>query len=302
MEETSFVTSVLVPIGVAGVMLSLGLGLTVDDFKRVVVYPRGVMIGLVNLFLISPFLGFAVAELFGLSPAMAVGLVLLAAAPGGAMANMLTHLAKGDTALSITMTAISSMAAIVTMPLYLDTAIRFFDAGGVGGDPNMLSIVGRVFLITVLPLAIGMRIRVKREEKIVAAGPRFKRIALVLFLVIVTGAVIAEFDRVMENFTDVALAALTLNLAAMSISFTIARLARVDRRQSTAIAMELGLHNATVAIAVATAISSELTIPAAVYSAFMFVTAGAFAKLMHSRNADEPGVPGAQPALQGAEA
>ena len=302
MEETSFVTSVLVPIGVAGVMLSLGLGLTVDDFKRVVVYPRGVIIGLVNLFLISPFLGFAVAELFGLSPAMAVGLVLLAAAPGGAMANMLTHLAKGDTALSITMTAISSMAAIVTMPLYLDTAIRFFDASGVGGDPNMISIVGRVFLITVLPLAIGMRIRVKREEKVVAAGPRFKRIALVLFIVIVTGAVIAEFDRVMENFTDVALAALTLNLAAMSISFTIARIARVDRRQSTAIAMELGLHNATVAIAVATAISSELTIPAAVYSAFMFVTAGTFAKLMHSRNASEPGAPGAQVALQGAEA
>ena len=292
----------LVPLGVAGVMLSLGLGLTIDDFKRVVVYPRGVMIGLANLFLISPLLGFTMAELFGLSPAMAVGLVLLAAAPGGAMANMLTHLARGDTALSITMTAISSMAAIVTMPLYLDTAIRFFDASGVGGDPNMLGIVARVFLITILPLAVGMRIRVKREEKVVAAGPRFKRIALVLFIVIVAGAVVTEFDRVMENFTDVALACLALNIAAMSISFTIARIARVDRRQSTAIAMELGLHNATVAIAVATAISNELTIPAAVYSAFMFVTAGTFAKIMHARNAGEPGVPGAQPALQGAEA
>ena len=302
MEETSFVTSVLVPIGVAGVMLTLGLELTIDDFKRVVVYPRGVVIGLVNLFLISPLLGFTMAEVFGLSPAMAVGLVLLAAAPGGAMANMLTHLARGDTALSITMTAISSMAAIVTMPVYLDLAIRFFDAGGVGGDPNMLGIVGRVFLITILPLAVGMRIRAKREERVLAGGKRYKRIALVLFVVIVTGAVISEFDRVMENFTDVAAAALALNVAAMSISFTVARVARVDRRQSTAIAMELGLHNATVAIAVATALSSELTIPAAVYSAFMFVTAGSFAKLMHSRNTEEPGEPGTRVALQGAEA
>ena len=302
MEETSFVTSVLVPIGVAGLMLSLGLGLTVDDFKRVVVFPRGVMIGLVNLFLISPLLGFTMAHVFDLSPTMAVGLVLLAAAPGGAMANMLTHLARGDTALSVTMTAISSMAAIVTMPFYLNAAIDFFDASGVAGDPNMVGIVARVFLITILPLAVGMRIRVKREDKVVAAGPRFKRIALVLFVIIVAGAVVSEFDRVMENFTDVATAALALNIAAMSISFTVARIARVDRRQSTAIAMELGMHNATVAIAVATALSSEVTIPAAVYSAFMFVTAGAFAKLMHSRNSEEPGEPGRQVALQGAEA
>ena len=285
MEDSSFVTAVLVPIGVAGVMLSLGLALTLDDFRRVVVYPRGVMIGLFNLFLISPFLAFAMAELFNLSPAMAVGLVLLGAAPGGAMANMLTHLARGDTALSITMTAISSMAAVVTMPLYLDAAINFFDANDLGGEPNMWGIVARVFAITVVPLAIGMRIRSVRAESVVAAGPRFKRIALVLFVVIVAGAVVSEFDRVMENFTDVALAALALNLAAMSCSFTIARVARVSPPQATAIAIELGMHNATVAIAVATAISNELTIPAAVYSVFMFITAGLFAKLMHSRNA-----------------
>lgn len=301
MEETNVFTAVLVPIGVAGVMLSLGLALTLDDFRRVVVFPRGVMIGLANLFFISPCLAFGMAELFNLSPAMAVGLVILGASPGGAMANLLTHLARGDTALSITMTAISSLAAVVTVPLYLDGAINWFDANALGGEPNMPGIVARVFLITVVPLSIGMRIRAKRPEQTVAAGPRVKRIALVIFVVIVAGAVASEFERVMENFTDVALAALSLNVAAMTISFTIARLARLDNRQSTAIAIELGLHNSTVAIAVATAISNELTIPAAVYSAFMFVTAGLFAKLMHSRNAERPEPPGAV-ALQGAEA
>lgn len=302
MEDSNLFTAVLVPIGVAAVMLSLGLGLTIDDFKRVVVYPRGVIIGLFNLFLISPFLAFAMAEVFGLSPAMAVGLVLLGAAPGGAMANMLTHLAKGDTALSITMTAISSMAAVVTMPLYLDAATSFFDYSNQAGDPNMWGIVARVFAITVLPLAIGMRIRARRSEQIIAGGNRYKRIALVLFVVIVAGAVVSEADRVLENFTDVAVAALALNLAAMSGSFTIARLARVEPRQATAIAIELGMHNATVAIAVATAVNNELTIPAAVYSVFMFITAGLFAKLMHTRNAGSEPEPAARPALQGAEA
>ena len=302
MEDSNVFTAVLVPLGVAGVMLSLGLTLTIDDFKRVVVYPRGVMIGLANLFFISPVLAFGMAELFNLSPAMAVGLVILGAAPGGAMANLLTHLARGDTALSITMTAISSMAAVVTVPLYLDTAINWFDADNLGGDPNMWSIVARVFLITVVPLAIGMWIRARRPQQTMDASARVKRIALVIFVVIVAGAVVSEFDRVMENFTDVALAALALNVAAMSVSFTVARVARVSNFQATAIAIELGLHNATVAIAVATAISNELTIPAAVYSAFMFVTAGLFAKLMHSRNAGAEDGPAGRVALQGAEA
>ena len=294
MDDSVF-TEALLPLALAIIMISLGLSLTPADFKRVFVLPRGVAIGITNLLLISPFLAFAIAELYGLSPELAVGLVLLGASPGGTTANMLTHLARGDTALSVTMTAISSVAAVVTVPLYLDLSINHFDAGGVTGDVGMVGIVARVFLITIVPLSIGMWIRSRSPERVQALEPRVKRIAMLTFLVVVAGAVAAEFEKVTENFADVAAAALTLNVAAMAISFTIARVARLSDSQATAIAMELGVHNATLAIAVAATVSSVLTIPAAVYSVFMFVTAGLFAKVMHSRNAPSTREPAAEP-------
>jgi BASS family bile acid:Na+ symporter len=293
--DDSVFTEALLPLALAIIMISLGLSLTPADFKRVFVLPRGVAIGITNLLLISPFLAFAIAELYGLSPELAVGLVLLGASPGGTTANMLTHLARGDTALSVTMTAISSVAAVVTVPLYLDLSITHFDAGGVTGDVGMVGIVARVFLITIVPLSIGMWIRSRSPARVEALEPRVKRIAMVTFLVVVAGAVAAEFEKVTENFADVAAAALTLNVTAMAISFTIARLARLSDAQATAIAMELGVHNATLAIAVAATVSSVLTIPAAVYSVFMFVTAGLFAKVMHSRNAPSAREPASEP-------
>ena len=282
--DDSIFTAVLLPLALAVIMISLGLALTPADFRRVVVFPKGVTIGIVNLLLISPLLAFGVAEVYGLAPALAVGLVLLGASPGGTTANMLTHLARGDTALSVTMTAVSSVAAVVTVPLYLELSTSHFDAVGFGEDVGMAGVVARVFLITVVPLSIGMFLRARWPERAIALEPRVKRIAFAMFLLVVIGAVLSEFELVTENFADVAAAALTLNLLAMTISFTIAKLARLDDRQSTAIAMELGVHNSTLAIAVAATISTVLTIPAAVYSVFMFVTAGLFARVMYRRN------------------
>ena len=121
--------TVALPIALALIMLSLGLTLTVADFKRIFTAPRGVLIGLANLLVLSPLLAFLVAELYGLEAALAVGLVLLGASPGGTTANLMTHLARGDTALSVSMTALSSIAAVITVPLYLSLAIDRFDAG-----------------------------------------------------------------------------------------------------------------------------------------------------------------------------
>ncbi len=284
MDDSVFST-VLLPLALAVIMVSLGLALTPADFKRVVVFPKGVSIGIANLLIISPLLAFAVAELYGLAPELAVGLVLLGASPGGTTANLLTHLARGDTALSVTMTAISSLAAVITVPLYLELSTSHFDATGFAEDVGMLGVVARVFVITVVPLSIGMFLRSRSPERIQAIEPRVRRIALAGFVLVVAGAVATEYETITENFADVAAAALTLNVLAMGISFSIARLARLGDRQSTAIAMELGVHNSTLAIAVAATISSELTIPAAVYSVFMFVTAGLFARLMSRRNA-----------------
>lgn len=295
MQDASPFATVALPVALALIMTTLGLSLTTADFKRVVVQPRGVLIGLANLFVISPLLGFLVAELYGLDPVFAVGLVVLAAAPGGTMANLLTHLARGDTALSVSMTAISSIAAVVTVPLYLSLAISHFGAS-IDGDVGALGIVARVFAITIVPLSIGMRVRARRPVWAIANEPRLKRIALIAFVFVVVAAVASEWGTVTGHFGELAIAALTLNVLAMSVSFGVARLARLTSAQATAVSLELGLHNSTLAIAVGTLISDEVAIPAAVYSAFMFLTAGAFARVMYARNAPAVVAPAAAPA------
>ena len=284
MEDT-LITTLLLPAALAVIMLSLGLELTPGDFRRVLTVPRGVAIGMLNLALISPLLAFGVAEAFALAPALAVGLVLLGASPGGTMANMLTHLARGDTALSITMTAISSLCAIVTVPLALTLASRHFDATSLVDGISMGGIVARVLLITVVPVATGMGLAQRYPERVAELRPRVARIALGTFVVIVAGAVVAEHERALDHLGEVAAAALALNLAAMTVSFTLSKLARLGDRQATAIALELGVHNAALAIAIGATLSPQLTIPAAVYSGFMIATGGLFAKLMHRRNA-----------------
>jgi bile acid:Na+ symporter, BASS family len=265
-------------------MCSLGLTLSAADFRRVLVAPRGAAIGMLNLALISPLLAFAVAVLFDLPPELAVGLVLLGASPGGMMANMLTHLSRGDTALSVTMTAISSICAAITVPLFLELSTNHFGATGLG-DVSMLGVVARVFAITIVPVAIGMELRRRWPQRTASAYPRVRRISLSLFGVVVLGAIASEYDTVAENLAAVAGAALTLNVAAMALSFAIAKLARLDDRQSTAIALELGIHNSALAIAVGASLAAEVTVPAAVYSSFMLFTGGAFAWAMSRRNA-----------------
>jgi BASS family bile acid:Na+ symporter len=283
--EHSVFAAIVLPIALAVIMVSLGTSLRLDDFRRVVVYPRGVTIGLANLLVLSPLLAFGVAEAYNLKPELAVGLVLLGASPGGTLANLLTHLARGDTALSISMTAISSVAAVITVPLFLKLAVSHFGATGLDTHVGVIGVVARVLLITVIPLAFGMWLRARRLQRVAELGGALRRASIAVFVTAVVGVVIAEQHRVIDNLGAVAAAAITLNLAAMAGSFIIARLARLDSRQATAIAMELGIHNSTLAIAIGASIATVLTIPAAVYAAFMFIPAGLFAWLMHRRNA-----------------
>lgn len=283
--NSALLTSVLLPAAISVIMWSLGLALTTADFTRVFTAPRGVAIGMLNLAMISPLLAFAAAKLFGLPPELAVGLVLLGASPGGMMANMMTHLSRGDTALSVSMTAISGLAGVITVPLFLALAISHFDATGIG-DVSMLGVVARVFAITVIPVAIGMEMRRRRRDLVERIYPTVRKLALGTFVLVVAGAIAAEFEEVRSSFTDVAGAALALNVAAMSISFTISKFAGLDDRQATAISLELGIHNSALAIAVAAGLGEEVAIPAAVYSTFMIFTGAIFAWSMSRRNAE----------------
>ncbi len=287
MDDTPLTLAIGLPIALFLIMGSLGLSLTPADFRRIATRPRGVSIGLANLFVLSPLLAFLVAELYGLEPLLAVGLVLLGSTPGGTTANLMTHLARGDTALSVSMTALSSIAAVVTVPLYLGLAVDHFDAG-IADDISVIGVALQVLLITVVPLSIGMAVRARRPEWAQANEDRAKVVGFAAFVAVILAATITEFETLQENFTELALATLTLNVLAMACSFTIARAARLDLPQCTAVALELGVHNGTVAIAVATTINDDLAVPAIVYGVFMYVTAGLFAKALHARNAAQP--------------
>jgi hypothetical protein len=186
------------------------------------------------------------------------------------------------------MTAISSVAAVITVPLYLGIAIDHFGAS-FANDPEMAGVAAKVFFITVVPLSIGMWIRSRRTEWAIKREGRAKQIALGLFVFVVAGSIANESEAITDHFAELAVATLGLNLAAMAISFNIARAARLSRPQSTAIAMELGVHNGTVAITVGAGIATILASPAAVYSVFMFITAGVFARVMYKRNAADGG-------------
>lgn len=295
--DSPLLTSVVLPAAIAVIMCSLGMTLTTADFRRIFVAPRGIAIGMLNLALISPLLALTMAELFNLPPELAVGLVLLGASPGGMMANMLTHLSRGDTALSVSMTAISSVGAIVTVPLFLALSSAHFGADNLG-EASMLGVVARVFAITIVPVAIGMSLRRRYPETIEAIYPRVRDVSLILFGLVILGAIASEHDTVAENALAVGGAALALNVAAMSLSFTISKLARLNDRQATAISLELGIHNAALAIAVGATLSPDLTIPAAVYASFMLVTGGGFAWAMSKRNAAPASAPAASPAFE----
>ncbi|MDO9453730.1 MAG: bile acid:sodium symporter family protein [Stagnimonas sp.] len=283
--EPSQAITLLLPISLFIIMSSLGLALTLADFKRVVVQPKGAVIGLFNLLLLSPLLGFLLAKLFGLTAALAVGMVLLGASPGGTTANMMTHLAKGDTALSVTMTALSSLAAVITTPLFLGLASAHFAAQDAALQLDMGPIVVKILLITLVPLSIGMLVRALAPAFALRIEPIAKKIATGFFILVVIAVLVSEHDEIGKNLAVVGPAVLALNVLAMTISYQIAKAAKLDSKQSTAIAIELGVHNTTLAMAVGAMVAPALVVPAAVYGIFMFITAGLFAKIMHARNA-----------------
>lgn len=282
-DDTPLVLSIALPLALALIMGSLGLSLRIADFRRIATQPRGVMIGLANLLFLSPLLAFAIAEAYNLTPILATGLVLLGATPGGTTANLMTHLARGDTALSVSMTALSSLAAVVTVPVYLGLAVNHFDAP-IADGVSVLGVSARVLLITIVPLAIGMAIRHRKEAWAIRNEGRAKKVAVGALFGVIVVALVAEFETLEENVGSIVLAALTFNLVAMTLSYAISRLARLDSRQATAVAMELGVHNGTVAITVGGLITEELAIPAAVYGLLAYFTAAAFARLLYRVN------------------
>jgi BASS family bile acid:Na+ symporter len=277
--EQNVITAVLLPIALGVIMLGLGLSLTIADFKRVIVYPKAVAIGLSCQMLILPAACLGIAHAFDLGPELAVGLMLLAASPGGATANLFSHLAKGDVALNITLTAVNSVLSLITLPLIINFSLEHFLGEG-RSIPLQASKVISVVAVVLIPVAIGMLIRSRKPLIADRMDRPVRIISAVFLLLIIASAIIKERARIGAHFQDVGLAALAFNLASMTIGYVIPRLLRVERRQAIAIGMEIGIHNGTLAIAIASSPvllnSPTMAIPPAIYSLIMFVTAAMF--------------------------
>ena len=278
MTATPLLTAFL-PIALGIIMLGLGLSLTLADFARVVKYPKPVLIGLVCQLLVLPFFCFLIAKGFQLEPVLAVGLMLLAASPGGTTANLYSHLAHGDVALNVTLTAVNSMIAILSMPLLVNLSLLYFMSAD-QAIPLQFAKVLQVFAIVLVPVALGMLVR-RFAPAFAARMEKPMKIVSALFLVAtVTVAFIKDWQTVVDYAPVVGLAALVFNLLSLAVGYGVPRLLRLPRRQAVAIGMEIGIHNGTLAIALALSPSllnnSTMAIPAAIYSLIMFFTAAGF--------------------------
>lgn len=275
-------TLIGLPVALAIIMLGLGLGLTLDDFRRVVQFPRAVLVALVCQVLLLPAAAFGLAIAFGLPDELAVGLMLLAASPGGTTANLYSHLFGGNVALNVTLTAINSVLAVVTLPIVVNLSISYFLAGG-GTLGLQFDKVVQVFAIVLIPVAIGMLIRA-RWQGVAARLNRPVRIASVVVLVaVIAGAILAERDNVADYFVAIGLAALAFNVLSLVVGYVVPRLTGVDHRGSIAAGFEIGIHNSTLAITIAGPAllnNTTMAVPAAVYGIIMFFTAAAFGWLV----------------------
>lgn len=280
-------TDVFLPIALAFIMFSMGLALVVEDFKRIVLQPKAFAVGLVTQMVLLPVVALALASVWPIEPVLAVGIMILAACPSGVTSNLLTHLAKGDTALAVSLTAVNSVAHVVTIPFVVNLALAIFMGKTETVPLSVGGTILSVFLITTVPVAIGMAVRHRAAGFADRFEPIARGIATVLFIAIVLGAIAAERANLGRYFSESGPIALTLNVIMMSVGFYAARLFSLNRRQGIAIAIESGVQNSTLAIFVATTLlgDTRLAIPGAIYGLLMFVTAGAFVFAMRSRAA-----------------
>jgi BASS family bile acid:Na+ symporter len=284
MMQASLLTNLLLPLALGIIMFGLGMGLTLDDFRRVARYPRAVLTGLILQVLILPAVAFALALVFGLPPELAVGLMLLAASPGGATANIYSHLARGDVALNITLTAINSLLCLLTLPLILNLSLEYFLGTGQYVPPPVRKVI-EVAVIIVLPVVFGMAVRAHAQGFAARVEKPLRLLSVLVLALLVAGAVAQERDTIVSFFAVVGLACLSFNLISMGVGYAAPIALKLPRRQAIAIAMEIGIHNGTLAIFIALNVlgNTRISVPAAVYSLLMFVTAAVFAFMLNRK-------------------
>jgi BASS family bile acid:Na+ symporter len=287
--DYTFVSTALLPLAVAAIMFGLGLALTLEDFARVVQYPRAAVVGLLVQTVVLVPVAFAIAKLLALPPLLAIGLMLLAASPGGAMANVFSHLARGDVALNITLTAINSLLALAWLPLVMNWSLAHF-LGAEQYVPPPTQKIMEVATFIVLPVIVGMVLR-RLRPALARRAERPVRLASVLLLACVVAlTIVISRDTLAASFAAVGVACIVFNLVSMGLGYAIPRLAGLPMPQVISISFEVGVHNAAVAIFMAMQVLKQdaAAVPAALYGLVMIATASitvTWLRHRHVRNA-----------------
>lgn len=277
--QSSAVFSILLPLALVVIMLGLGLSLTAADFRKVIARPKPVVVALVCQALVLPVICFGIVYASAVPPAIAVGMMLLAASPGGSSANLYSHLAGGDVALNITLTTINTVLSLVTLPIIVNLSlVAFYGQGKV--IPLQLDKVLQVFALVLIPVTIGMLVRNRKESLAVALDRPVKILSSLFLAGIVVAALIQEWNTLLVWGPVIGLATLAFNLISLAIGYGVPRLLNLDRRQAIAICMEIGIHNSTLVIAIALSPTllnnSEMAIPPALYGLIAYITAAFF--------------------------
>jgi len=269
------ITKILLPMGLAFIMFSMGLALVTGDFKRVIRHPAAIAFGLISQMLLLPLIAFSLVALLPLEPEIAMGLIILSAVPGGITSNLLTHVARGDTALSVSLTAITSLAGVISLPFIVNFGLSWFTgATEIVPLPVHKMVIG-IFLISTLPLLFGMTLRHLWPEWAVRQEPRARRLAVFLFVLIVLATFMGQWGSISTHFMHVGPAVIALNVATMLLAFGGARLLQLGRPQGVAITLECGLQNAAMGIFVAATLlsSTQMVIPSIIYALVMNISA-----------------------------
>ena len=269
----SALTTVGLPIALGIIMLGLGLSLTLEDFRRVAQHPKAVIVALACQLLVLPLLCLGLVEALGLDPVLAVGMLLLAASPGGTSANLYSHLFRGDVALNVSLTAINSIIAIGTLPLITNLALARY---GLDDEVSLqFRKVVEVFAIVLAPVAIGMAVRAVRPAFAARMDRPVRTASAVILLVLVLGILAGQRDDAGDYAAQAGLAATLFCVLSLVIGFAVPRLVGLSEGEAIASSFEIGVHNATLAIYVAVEVLDDtaLSVPAAVYGLVMFVIA-----------------------------
>lgn len=285
----SALTTVGLPIALAIIMLGLGLGLTPADFSRVARHPKAVAIALVCQLLLLPALCFGLIVLLDLPALLGIGMMLLASSPGGTTANLFSHLFRGDVALNITLTAINSVIAVVTLPIITGLAITYYDRGDDVSMP-LVEIV-KVFALILFPVGLGMLVRRLRPGFADTMDRPVRIGSAVILAVLVVGILVDQAENVIDYLAKVGLAAALFCALSLLIGYVVPRALGVTDAQAIASSMEIGVHNSTLAIFVAVEVldSTEISVPAAVYSLFMFAFAALWGMFLTRGSRDSTG-------------